>query len=70
MEIPLDPQTGQPVEPFKSAIDRLFMAEDSQARFGQFEVEEISQLLERSTPTCSTWPRSSRRRPTTCSASS
>jgi hypothetical protein len=45
IEVPLDPVTGNPVEPFNSAIDRAFIAEDPAARFGQFQPEDISSLL-------------------------
>lgn len=43
--IPVDPATGQPVEPFKRAIDRMFVSEDPNAKFGQFEAEDIRQML-------------------------
>ncbi len=46
MEIPVDPLTGEQVEPFNVAIDKLFMAEDPTVRFGQFEPEDIAQLRE------------------------
>lgn len=45
VEIPEDPETGLPVEPFKVAVDRLFTSEDKDARFGQFEAEDITQML-------------------------
>lgn len=46
VEIPEDPVTGEPVEPFKVAIDRLFISESDKAKFGQFEAEDIKQMLE------------------------
>jgi hypothetical protein len=36
MDIPVDPETNQPVEPFKSAVDRLFVAESAETKFGEF----------------------------------
>lgn len=36
LEIPKDPDTGQRVEPFKSAVDRLWIAEDEGVTFGEF----------------------------------
>ena len=36
MEIPVDPNTGQQVEPFDSAVTRVWMAEDPNAKFGEF----------------------------------
>ncbi len=46
LDIPTDPDTGQPVEPFRRAIDRMFVNEDPQGRFGQFEAEDIKQMLD------------------------
>jgi hypothetical protein len=45
MEIPTDPVTGQQVEPFKAALDHIIMAEDPAATFGQFETEDLQQLI-------------------------
>jgi hypothetical protein len=36
MEIPVDPVTNQPIEPFKAAVDRLWMAENPGVEFGEF----------------------------------
>ena len=36
MEIPRDPNTGVPVEPFRAAVDRLWMSENPDAKFGEF----------------------------------
>lgn len=36
MDIPVDPDTNAPVEPFKSAVDRLWIAEDEKTTFGEF----------------------------------
>lgn len=46
IKIPIDPETGQPVEPFRRAIDRMFVNENPEGRFGQFEAEDIKQMLE------------------------
>jgi hypothetical protein len=45
LDIPTDPDTGQPVEPFKRAIDRLFVNENPAGKFGQLEAEDIQQML-------------------------
>jgi len=45
MEIPLDPETNQPVEPFKAAIDRLWMAEDGEVKFGEFEATDLAPYI-------------------------
>lgn len=46
LEIPVDPETGQKVEPFSAALDRLFQNENPEGKFGQFEAEDIKQMLE------------------------
>lgn len=46
LQIPTDPETGRPVEPVKRALDRLFVNEDPDGKWGQFEAEDIKQLLE------------------------
>ena len=45
LQIPTDPDTGQPVEPFKRALDRMFINENPEGRFGQLEAEDIQQML-------------------------
>jgi hypothetical protein len=45
LAIPVDPETGKPVEPFKRALDRMFVNEDPEGKFGQFEAEDIRQML-------------------------
>jgi hypothetical protein len=35
-EIPTDPETEQPVETFKAAIERLWISEDAETKFGEF----------------------------------
>ena len=46
LQIPEDPETGQAVEPFQTAIDRLFVNENEKGSFGQFEAEDIKQILD------------------------
>lgn len=36
VEVPEDPQTKQPVSPWKPAIDKVWVAEEEQAKFGEF----------------------------------
>lgn len=45
LEIPVDPATGEPVEPFQAAIDRMFVNENHEGKFGQFDAEDIRQML-------------------------
>jgi hypothetical protein len=43
-ELPEDEQ-GQPVEPFKAAVDRLWVAEDPQVKFGEFSATDLTPYL-------------------------
>jgi hypothetical protein len=45
LEVPKDPETGKPVEPFKAAVDRLWISENPDSRFGTFEASDIGQYL-------------------------
>lgn len=42
LAIPIDEETEEPIEPFQSAVDRLWVSEDSEARFGDFAQTELS----------------------------
>lgn len=42
MEIPTDPETGEKIEPFKSAVDRLWISEDTETQFGEFDQTDTS----------------------------
>lgn len=46
IKIPRDPATGQPVEQFIKAINRVFINENPAGKFGQLEAEDIKQMLE------------------------
>jgi hypothetical protein len=45
IDIPKDPKSGQDIEPFKVAIDRMFTNENPEGRFGTFEADDIEGLL-------------------------
>lgn len=45
VEIPLDPETGQKVEPFKAAIDRVWTVKNPDAAFGDFDTSDLSQYV-------------------------
>lgn len=45
MEIPVDETTGQPVQPFDVAVNRILMAEDAGAKFGQFAAADLGGYL-------------------------
>lgn len=42
LDIPTDPVSGQPVEPFKAAVDRLWMSENPEVRFGEFGQTDLT----------------------------
>lgn len=44
LKIPED-ENGKPVEPVKRALDRMFVNEDPEGKWGQFEAEDIRQML-------------------------
>lgn len=46
LKIPRDPVTKQPVEGFVKAINRVFINENPDGRYGQLEAEDIKQMLE------------------------
>ncbi|WP_141719355.1 MULTISPECIES: phage portal protein [unclassified Streptomyces] len=43
-ELPED-ENGQPVEPFRAAVDRLWVAEDSGVEFGEFSATDLTPYL-------------------------
>lgn len=46
LEVPIDPQSGLPVEPFKAAIDRLWISPDEGTKFGEFGQTDLKPYLE------------------------
>ena len=45
LELPVD-EHGNPVEPFKAAIDRLWVSEDERTKFGSFEATDLSPFID------------------------
>jgi hypothetical protein len=45
LEVPRDPESGKPVEPFNAALDRLWVSEDPDSKFGTFEASDVQQYL-------------------------
>ncbi len=55
-QVEIDEKTGQPIEPFKAAVDRLWIlpppdpddptAKDSPPKFGEFEATDLSPMIE------------------------
>lgn len=42
LDIPVDPDTGKPVEPFESAVNRLWVTDNPDAKFGDFAQTDVS----------------------------
>lgn len=45
MEVPTDPTTNEPIEPWEAAVRRLWIAEDPDTRFGEFGVTDLSNIV-------------------------
>ncbi len=45
IEIEYDDATGQPIPPFKAGIERLWITENGEAKFGDFEATDLEQFL-------------------------
>ncbi|MFG3343385.1 phage portal protein [Glycomyces sp. NPDC048151] len=43
--IPRDPETGEPVDSFNSAVNRVWVTETPDARFGEFSESDIGKIL-------------------------
>jgi hypothetical protein len=46
ISIPRDPATGQPIQPFNAAIERLWVSEKDTAKFGSFEATDLRNFIE------------------------
>jgi len=45
LEIPVDPDTGKPIQPFKLAYDRMLMARDPNVKFGQLDAADLQPYI-------------------------
>lgn len=45
LKIPRDPVTGQPIEQFIKAVNRVFVNENPDGKYGQLQAEDIEQIL-------------------------
>ncbi|GGM39486.1 hypothetical protein GCM10012275_07960 [Longimycelium tulufanense] len=43
--IPEDPATGRPVEPFNAAVNRLWVSDSTDTKFGEFAESDITKIL-------------------------
>lgn len=46
IDIPTDPSTGEEIEPYEAAIDRLWTSTNENAKFGTFDATDLKQYLE------------------------
>lgn len=46
IEIPLDPETKQPVEPYRAAVDRVWTNENPAAKFGDFAETNLANFVQ------------------------
>lgn len=45
LEVPTDPDTGKRIEPFRAAVDRLWVSDKQDTKFGTFEASDLGQYL-------------------------
>jgi hypothetical protein len=45
LEVPVDPETGKRVEPFKAAVDKLWINTSAEGRFGTFDASDLAPYL-------------------------
>lgn len=45
LQVPSDPDTGKPIEPFKSAVDRLWISTSPDTRFGEFGATDLANYI-------------------------
>jgi hypothetical protein len=45
LDVPKDPDTGKAVEPYKAAVDRLWVSDNPESKFGTFEASDLGQYL-------------------------
>jgi hypothetical protein len=45
IEIPVDPETGKPVEPFNAGVGRVWISDKADARFGDFEATDLENYV-------------------------
>jgi hypothetical protein len=46
VDIPVDPTTGEPVEPFEVAVQRLLINENPEGKFGEFDQTDLAPYLD------------------------
>lgn len=42
IDIPIDEETGEPIDTYKAAIDKLWTSPDAETKFGQFEASDLT----------------------------
>ena len=46
LEVPRDPETGNPVEPYTAAVTKLWVSDNPDTRFGTFEASDLDPYLQ------------------------
>lgn len=46
LEIPVDEKTGKPIQPFAAAVDRLWISESEDTRFGDFSATDLKPYID------------------------
>jgi len=49
VDVPVDPNTGKPKEPFDAAVDRLWTIENENAKVGQLDAAELNSYIQANT---------------------
>jgi hypothetical protein len=45
VEVPIDPDTGRPMKPFRPGVDRVWVVGDENAQLGEFPASDMTQFL-------------------------
>jgi len=46
LEVPKDPETGQPIQPFRAAVERVWINEKADGRFGEFAPTDLGNYIQ------------------------
>ena len=46
LEVPRDPDTGQPIQPFRSAVERVWVNPSADGKFGEFEPTDLANYIQ------------------------
>jgi hypothetical protein len=46
LEVPRDAETGQPIEPFRAAVERVWISEQPTTKFGEFDITPLQNYID------------------------